>query len=186
MSKTLVLNADFRPMASNSTCSSRDAVVHCFYGKTTAVEYFEPARFLHTPSLELQVPSVIALREYAPFQAPVGRADGKLSSRRSIILRDGGECVYCRSRGIENRSDLTIDHVYPKSRWTPRDGVDVNGWENKVACCKTCNQIKGDQTLEEIGWTLDRVPSKPDTSSILKGYVSEEIWTRWVLPTLAQ
>ncbi|MEK9577946.1 MAG: HNH endonuclease, partial [Aquiluna sp.] len=49
----------------------------------------------------------------------------------------------------------TIDHVLPKSR----GGKDT--WENLIACCLRCNNVKGDKTPQEMGWELRFQPKMP-------------------------
>lgn len=39
----------------------------------------------------------------------------------------------------------------------------VNSWENLVACCRECNNRKGNRSLAEIGWKLSFHPQEPRT-----------------------
>lgn len=73
--------------------------------------------------------------------------------RENIFVRDDYTCQYCGKKLLA--SDLTLDHVYPKSRLGP----DI--WENIVACCKHCNQAKADRTPKEAGMKLLRRPYRP-------------------------
>ena len=73
--------------------------------------------------------------------------------RENIFTRDGYTCQYC-GRKLP-ASELTLDHVYPKSRLGP----DI--WENIVTCCKECNQFKADKTPKEAGMKLMRRPYRP-------------------------
>jgi 5-methylcytosine-specific restriction endonuclease McrA len=77
--------------------------------------------------------------------------------RRQVLIRDRFTCMYC---GWQNRSDMTIDHVMPKSRGGP------TSYDNCVAACKTCNQKKSDNTPEEARMRLIEKPTAP-----LKGVV---------------
>ena len=61
--------------------------------------------------------------------------------RENIFVRDDYTCQYCGKHFPA--SELTLDHVYPKSRFGP----DI--WENIVACCERCNSEKGALTPEE-------------------------------------
>ena len=70
-------------------------------------------------------------------------------SRRGVLRRDGHRCAYC------GKSADTIDHVIPRSR----GGAD--SWENLVACCLRCNNVKSDHTPAEMGWSLDYAPRMP-------------------------
>jgi HNH endonuclease len=60
--------------------------------------------------------------------------------RRYVFQRDGFVCVYCSS---EDRTNLTVDHVLPRSR----GGSDSP--ENLVTACWTCNRQKWARTPEE-------------------------------------
>lgn len=73
--------------------------------------------------------------------------------RENIFVRDDYTCQYC-GRKLP-ASELTLDHVYPKSRFGP----DI--WENIVACCKDCNQYKADRTPKEARMKLLRRPYRP-------------------------
>jgi 5-methylcytosine-specific restriction endonuclease McrA len=66
-----------------------------------------------------------------------------------VLRRDGHKCAYC------GKAAHTIDHVHPKSR----GGAD--SWENLVAACLRCNNVKGDHTPGEMGWKLRFVPEPP-------------------------
>ena len=48
--------------------------------------------------------------------------------------------------------ELTLDHVIPRSRGGHTD------WDNLVACCHRCNNLKGDRLPEEAGLKLLRLP----------------------------
>lgn len=87
------------------------------------------------------VPSVIRLLEYRR----VPRRTRTLS-RKSILARDQHTCQYCHS--TEQPAKLTLDHIIPRSRG------GANAWENLVAACFTCNNVKGDRTPEEAGMPL--------------------------------
>lgn len=75
-------------------------------------------------------------------------------NRENILVRDNYTCQYCGEKLPSN--ELTLDHVFPKSRWGP----DI--WENIVACCKKCNQKKADRTPKEAGMKLLRRPYRPN------------------------
>jgi 5-methylcytosine-specific restriction endonuclease McrA len=89
-------------------------------------------------------------------------------TRKNILRRDSYKCAYC------GRSDLplTIDHVIPKSR----GGND--SWENLVCACTTCNNKKGDRTLEEANMILHSRPFKPSHIMFIKHVVGklDENW----------
>lgn len=73
-------------------------------------------------------------------------------SRQNIYKRDAHTCQYCRKK--LPREDLTLDHVVPRSRG------GKSTWTNVVACCKVCNEIKGNSLVSELGWVVPP-PKKP-------------------------
>ncbi|MFZ5871133.1 MAG: HNH endonuclease [Actinomycetota bacterium] len=138
--RTLVLNAGYEPLA---VVSFRRAIVLVLTDKAVVLAVDEhPVR---AGSMILDRPSVILLSRYV--RVPHGR--GVPVSRRGVLRRDGHRCAYCR------RSAATVDHVLPRSRGGPET------WENLVACCVRCNNLKGDRTPEEMGWVLQAVPRAP-------------------------
>ncbi|MCK5863418.1 MAG: HNH endonuclease [Candidatus Hydrogenedentes bacterium] len=105
-------------------------------------------RFVYTPSDRIRLPEVIVLNAFNGFHIPAVRL-----SRRNIFTRDRNICQYCTRHF--SRSELTIDHVIPKSR----GGKDT--WENLVLACTTCNLKKRDRTPEEAKMPLMRKPVAP-------------------------
>lgn len=144
MAKVLLLNSDERPL--NITTWKR-ALVLIIKGKA---EYAQTLNDVEDYIFidNTMIPKVIKLTyELAvPFvELPF--------CRENIFVRDDYTCQYC-GRKLP-ASELTLDHVYPKSRLGP----DI--WENIVACCKDCNQRKADRTPREAGMKLKRRPYRP-------------------------
>ncbi|MYM19977.1 HNH endonuclease [Brevibacterium sp. 5221] len=139
--KTLVLNAGFEPM---SVVSYRRAIVLVLAGRASVLAAYPGVR-VRSAVRELDCPSVILLCRYV--RPPHGRTAAL--SRRGVLRRDGHRCAYCGAAAG------TVDHVLPRSRG------GANSWENLVACCRACNNRKGDRTPEEIGWRLARAPRAP-------------------------
>lgn len=54
-----------------------------------------------------------------------------ISKRKAVFSRDGNKCAKCGSE-----SDLSIDHVIPKSKGCP------DCLPNLQTLCRTCNQEK--------------------------------------------
>ena len=92
---------------------------------------------------------VIRLVNYV--RIPFMRFADQTPTRNMIYKRDGYSCQYCGST-----RDLTIDHVIPRSK----GGQDT--WENLVAACKNCNQVKGEKTPEEANMPLLKKPKRPN------------------------
>jgi 5-methylcytosine-specific restriction endonuclease McrA len=138
--RTLVLNAGYEPLA---VVSFRRAIVLVLAGKASIVA--DGGMPVVGGSVTLPRPSVILLARYV--RVPHGRSVP--ISRRGVLRRDNHRCAYCDAHAT------TVDHVLPRSR----GGGDT--WENLVACCARCNNVKGDRTPEEKGWVLRVRPSVP-------------------------
>jgi 5-methylcytosine-specific restriction endonuclease McrA len=139
MSQTLVLNASYEPL---NITSWRRAVILMIKGKAESLEE-DKSLSIHCGK---KLPTVIRLRYYVkvPFR--------EVSlTRKNILLRDNNSCQYCNYRG----SDLSIDHVLPRSR----GGTD--NWENVTTACLRCNVQKGNRTPEEANMPLKRKPYRP-------------------------
>lgn len=137
LSKVLLLNSSYEPL---HICSWRRAVVLLLKGK--AVEVEKNGRLL---SNGWHMPLVIRLLHYVKIphkEIPM--------SRRNIMHRDNYTCQYCG-----RKSELTIDHVIPRSR----GGKDT--WDNVVVACLRCNVNKGSKTPREAGMKLDKKPCRP-------------------------
>jgi 5-methylcytosine-specific restriction endonuclease McrA len=89
-----------------------------------------------------------------------------------VLRRDSQRCAYCSA------SASTIDHVIPRSR----GGAD--SWENLVACCLRCNNVKGDRTPHEMGWSLRVQPRAPHgTAWLVRGVEKPEPrWDEFLAP----
>ncbi len=136
----LVLNASYEPI---HICAARRAMVLVLKGVAAPEEF--SSILLHSARQTLQLPSVIRLLEYRriPHQT-------RSLSRKNILMRDRYTCQYCL-RTLPS-CELTLDHVLPRSRH------GETTWENLVACCHGCNNQKGNQTPEEAGMSLARLP----------------------------
>ena len=101
--RVLVLNATFEPI---NVCSVRRAVVLLLKEKA---ELVERGRWeLHSERTTLARPAVIRLVTYV--RVPRDAHQRKIT-RRAVFARDGWTCQYCGSR-----SNLTVDHVIPRSK----------------------------------------------------------------------
>ena len=139
--RTLVLNAGFEPLA---VVSFRRALVLVMTQKATVVAA-DVEHPVHGAGFAYDRPTVIVLTRYV--RIPHGRTIPV--SRRGVLRRDAHHCAYC------GRGATTIDHVQPRSR----GGAD--SWENLVACCLKCNNLKSDRTPAEMGWSLRWTPKAP-------------------------
>ena len=144
----LVLNADFRPLSyfPLSLWSWRDAVKAVFLDRVNVLAEYSDAK-IRSPTFEMAAPSVISLKDYiAPAKRPA-------FTRFNVFLRDRFHCVHCGGRF--HPSDLTFDHVQPRSRG------GRTTWENVVAACSCCNLEKADRTPERAKMPLLWPPREP-------------------------
>jgi 5-methylcytosine-specific restriction endonuclease McrA len=145
----LVLNADFRPLSyfPLSLWSWQEAVKASFLDRVNIVSEYE--RVVRSPSFEMRLPSVIALKEYIHLDRRPA------FTRFNVFLRDSFECQYC---GIAERSeDLTFDHVVPRSRG------GRTSWTNVVTACQSCNLHKGNRLPGECDMHPFRPVTEPST-----------------------
>lgn len=143
----LILNADFRPLSyfPLSTWSWQEAVKAIFRESVVVISEYE--RIVRSPTLELKLPSVLALKEFVPS------ARKPAFTRFNVFLRDRWACQYC---GDEFRtSDLTFDHVIPRSRG------GRTSWDNIVTACHDCNLLKGSYLPHECSMYPRTAPRQP-------------------------
>lgn len=157
--RTLVLNADWRPLATYplSLISGQEAVRAVYRGRATVAEEWD--QVFRSPSREIRVPRVIALNEYVPINA-----EPKFC-RRSILLRDRFRCQYCGNQ-FESQ-DLTFDHVIPRAK----GGETV--WANILSACVECNKRKRDKHADWSGRKGGglrplKAPRRPTTMELLR------------------
>lgn len=165
--RTLVLNAGFEPLA---VVSFKRALVLVLNQKATVLAHdAEHPVWGLTTSYER--PSVILLTRYV--RIPNSRLVPV--SRRGVLRRDDARCGYCGGAAT------TIDHVTPRSR----GGVDT--WENLVACCLRCNNLKGNRTPHEMGWSLRFRPQPPHgTAWLMRGVErTQPQWEEFLAPAAA-
>ncbi len=122
--------------------------------KAVVLVYLEKAEIVATAdgkvirsvSSSFPFPSVIRLGQYkrVPFK-------NIILSRKNVLRRDGHRCQYCGSTALP----ITIDHIVPRAQ----GGAD--SWENLVAACMRCNNMKGDRTPEKAGLHLRSTPRRP-------------------------
>ncbi|MEJ0062315.1 MAG: HNH endonuclease [Alphaproteobacteria bacterium] len=143
----LVLNADFRPLSyfPLSLWSWQDAIKAVFLERVNILSEYD--REVHSPSLKMKLPSVIALKEYIPASRYPA------FTRFNVFLRDRFACQYCARQ--HSTHELTFDHVTPRSR----GGRTV--WDNVVTACGACNLRKGSRLPRECGMYPQQKPFRP-------------------------
>ena len=165
----LVLNADYTPLSYYplSLWPWQTAIKAVFLDRVDIIASYE--RSVHSPSLDMKIPSVIALKQYVrPSEFPA-------FTRFNVFLRDGFACQYCGHTG-----QLTFDHVLPR-----RLGGRTT-WENIVAACAPCNMRKGGRSPREAGMVLACAPIRPTSWQLQQrgkrfppGYL-HETWRDWL------
>jgi len=108
----------------------------------------DPRGFVHTPTLKVAVPDVIALK----FFDKVPRSEVPFT-RRNIYAHYGHRCCYCGRHFPP--SELNLDHVVPRSRG------GLTNWANVVTSCIPCNLRKGNRLPTEANMKLKVRISKP-------------------------
>lgn len=122
--------------------------------------------WVQTVSFRIPVPKVIRLFGY-------DRVPGrKLKfNRRNLYARDENTCQYCGRR--QPTSELTLDHVIPRSRGGP------TGWANVVVACTRCNSRKGGRLLHQTGMKLIRPPAMPKRSPLIALKIRSPRYRTW-------
>jgi 5-methylcytosine-specific restriction endonuclease McrA len=159
----LVLNADFQPLSyfPLSLISWRDAVKSVFQGTHTVVAQYEA--IARSPSIEMRLPSVLALRSYVP------RPRRAAFTRFNVFLRDRFRCQYCGERHAPG--ELTFDHVVPRSRG------GRTTWTNVVAACEPCNTAKDNKLTRPI--TMPREPTPGDLLAAQRAFPPNYLHESW-------
>jgi len=140
----LVLNADYRPLSyfPLSLWNWQTALKAVFLDRVSILSNYD--REVHSPSMAMPLPSVIALKKY------VRQPKYPAFTRFNLFLRDEFTCQYCGST-----EELTFDHVIPRSQG------GRTSWTNITAACAPCNLRKGGRTPEEAHMYPMRKPIRP-------------------------
>ena len=148
----LILNADYRPLSYYplSVWSWQEAVKAIFRESVTVLA--EYARVVRSPGFEMNLPSVIVLKEFVPLER------SPAFTRFNVFLRDEWRCQYCGDH--HKTQELTFDHVIPRSRG------GRTAWTNVVAACQECNSFKGNHMPHDIGMFPLHDPVQPTLHSL--------------------
>jgi 5-methylcytosine-specific restriction endonuclease McrA len=164
-----VLNADYTPLSYYplSLWPWQTAIKAVFLERVDIVASYE--REVHSANWTMQIPSVIALRQFVkPGQFPA-------FTRFNVFLRDRFSCQYCGSP-----HSLTFDHVVPR-----RLGGRTS-WENVATACAPCNLKKGGRTPRQAKMPLLIEPIRPTSWQLQergRGFPPNylhETWRDWL------
>ena len=146
-SPVLVLNADYRPLSyfPLSLWSWQDTVKAVFLDRVNVLSEYEHK--IRSPSFEMRLPSVIALKEF------VLQSRRPAFTRFNVFLRDRFSCQYCAQQFRPEA--LTFDHLIPKSRG------GKTTWENVVTACSKCNLRKGNLLPDVVKMQPINTPRSP-------------------------
>jgi len=174
MFPALVLNADYTPLSyvPLSVWSWQDTMKAIFRDVATVLSSYD--KEVSSPSIKMQLPSVIVLKQYVPHAKRKGSKPA--FTRRNLYLRDCFCCRYCGNKGPVDK--LTYDHVVPRAKNGP------TSWTNVVTACKTCNLRKGDRLLENIAdMKLSKPPHQPtwyELQNNAKAFPPRHLHEDWV------
>ena len=165
---SLVLNADYRPLSyfPLSIWSWKDTVKAVFLDRVNIVEEYDQK--VSSPSFEMFLPSIIALKDYIPH------SHTPAFTRFNVFLRDDFTCQYCYEKF--STKELTFDHLIPRSKG------GLTNWENVVTACSHCNWTKGSKGLSQVGFKLLRKPKEPSQYSLRlksKNLPSDYLHSSW-------
>lgn len=120
-----------------------------------------------TTNFSVLIPSILVLQRYKRLP----NRDVKYT-RENIFHRDNNICTYCGNSF--NKSELTIDHIVPKSRG------GTNDWKNIITSCKPCNGKKADKTPNEANMKMLYKPREPKwTDTLTKRSNTPKIKKSW-------
>jgi 5-methylcytosine-specific restriction endonuclease McrA len=146
----LFLNADYNPLsvAPLSTLSWRESIKLMYLEQVDVLEYY-PNWFVHSPSTQFQVPSVIVSKSYVKSSRSVK------FNKTNLCIRDEFSCQYCGQ--VLHKNQLTMDHVVPRMK-----GGKTN-FTNIVCACVSCNTAKGHRDKMKPR----KEPQRPSMSDIV-------------------
>ena len=185
-SKCLLLNADYTPLR---IISWQRAIVWSIrysnnnnYG-IEIIEFYKDKYIQGASNKQYRVPAVAKTVRYFNLY------NKKINfSRNNLFIRDNFTCQYCGKKQI--LSQLTYDHIIPKSRFNDNKKLSTN-WLNIVTACRLCNHKKGNKTPSEAGMSLINSPVEPSYSliylpwyqelSTIKNSPTYEMWKPFII-----
>jgi 5-methylcytosine-specific restriction endonuclease McrA len=175
--RTLILNADYHPLGYPlETLNAEDTLKGYFLGRFDVVSWSET--WAHSPTTELRLPSVVALKSYIPAANLYGTPSCNL---HNLFVRDRGLCQYTgqavRLQAADKAHEATMDHVIPKCQ------AGAGNWDNVVLASWPANNKKGHLSPEKAGLSLLSQPWVPSGADLLYLWLTEdrlaELPTAW-------
>ena len=147
MSEVIVLNVDYTFL---NVVSVKRAMKYITSGKVIIESATN--KFMNAGSEFLAVPAVVRFTRFIRYAF-----SKKIRwSRTRVLIRDNYTCAYCGGYAD------TVDHIVPKTKG------GKSTWENTVAACKKCNNIKGHKLLNQIGFIPRTKPYHPVVGDYLR------------------
>ena len=149
---SLVLNADYHPLSyfPLSLWSWQDAIKAVFLDRVNIIAEYDDQ--VNSANFSMKIPSVVSLKTY------INLSRKPAFTRFNLFLRDQFQCQYCIEKF--KTSDLTFDHVIPKSKG------GTTCWENVVAACSKCNLKKSDLSTSKAKMSPIKNPYEPTNSQL--------------------
>jgi len=160
MQRVILLNSDYSFL---NTINWKKAMRLLCKGKVEVLKATEQILRSADRTWELYIPKILRLvklvRSVYRTRVPY--------SKKNVIYRDKYTCQYCGENfhrkmtkfiiinGEKIKISLSIDHVIPSSRG------GKSSFDNCVASCKPCNNLKNDRTPREANMVLKRQPFQP-------------------------
>jgi hypothetical protein len=173
----LVLNADYSPIG---IIDWRKAMVWSFrytnfqYSGIEIIDYYNNDYIMGVRK-HLKIPAVVKTTKFFKVHS-----HNVIFSRKNLFIRDDYTCQYCGDK--PSVSQLTYDHVIPKSKW-PYPKTSCTSWTNIVTACFKCNCRKGNKTIQQAGMTLKNQPVVPQKTRKYLHVMHQLLTIRKDIPT---
>lgn len=155
-SRCLLLNADFTPL---SIIDWEKAIVWYMkyecdpkYG-INIIDFYKNDYINGVNNKKYPIPAIAKTKRFFRIHK-----QNITFSRKNIFLRDDYTCQYCGNKF--EHSDLTYDHVIPKSVWRDKTSSPTC-WTNIVTACIDCNRKKSNKTPKQASMPLKNLPCIP-------------------------
>ena len=117
----------------------------------------ESDKVISSARYDFLMPEIIICTEYGGFGYKNTTRKPKFS-RTNIYRRDRNQCQLCGKKFPTE--ELSLDHITPKSKG------GLMSWLNIVLACTSCNNKKGNKTLQEAKMKLVRKPFVPTVDDL--------------------